>query len=126
MDFNSGIVVRFSRNDMVLCIVPSAMFRFELWSSSLYSTRPRKYVHQYLTKEARVLQSPWVRAWTFECKKLLVWNFDFFHCFIIDFILSSFLLTHMDIVILVNKKGFMHRDFLFLFMSHKAVYCCHK
>jgi len=72
MNFNSVIVVRFARNDMVLCIVPSAMFRFELLSSSLYSTRPRKYVHQHLTKEARVLQSPWVRAWTFECKKLLV------------------------------------------------------
>ena len=42
--------------------------------------------------------------------------------FIVDFIPRSFLVTHIDIVILTTKKNFLHRALLFLFMSHKLYF----
>jgi len=49
-----------------------------------------------------------------------------FSSLIIDFIPSSFLFTHVDIVILTTKKDFLHRDLKFLLMSHKAVLLLHQ
>jgi len=44
--------------------------------------------------------------------KLFFLRFRLFSCFAVDFILRSFLFTHIKIVILTNKKYFLHRALL--------------
>jgi len=46
-------------------------------------------------------------------KKLFFLKFRLFSCFAVDFILRSLLLTHIGIVILTNKKYFLHHALLF-------------
>ena len=45
--------------------------------------------------------------------KLFFLKLVLFSCFALDFILRNFLLTHIGIVILTNKKYFLHRALLF-------------
>jgi len=45
--------------------------------------------------------------------KLFFLKLLLFSCIAVDFILRSFLLTHIGIVILTNKKYFLHRALLF-------------
>jgi len=49
-----------------------------------------------------------------------------FTCSIADIILRSFLVTHIDIVILTTKKDFLHRALLFSFMRRKLYFCLKK
>jgi len=46
--------------------------------------------------------------------KLFFLKLLLFSCIAVDFILRSFLLTHIEIVILTTKKYFLHRALLFL------------
>jgi len=52
-------------------------------------------------------------------RKTVLFKVRLFSCFVVDFILRSFLFTHIEIVILTTKKYFLHRDLLF-FMNHKT------
>jgi len=54
-------------------------------------------------------------------KKTVLFNVRLFSCFVVDFILRSFLFTQIEIVSLTTNKDFLHRTLLFLNMSYKTV-----
>jgi len=58
--------------------------------------------------------------------KLFFLKFRVFSCFAVGFILRNFLLTHIGIVILTTKKYFLHRAFIVLIISRKAVLLLHR
>ena len=67
-----------------------------------------------------VLQALGTRAWPFECKKLFLdRSIILFYCFIIDFMLTSFLFTH--IASLPTKKRFIVS--CFVVHSYKSKMC---
>jgi len=79
----------------------------------------------YLYKGVTVLQTPGLRSeHMFGMERLFFLKFRFFSCFAVDFILRSFLFTHFGIVILTNKKYFLHRAFIVLIISCKLYFCC--
>ena len=65
---------------------------------------------------------PGARVWTY-------WKNCYFQrsivfLFVVDFILRSFLFTHIEIVILTTKKYFLHRALLFSLWVVKLYFCC--
>jgi len=54
----------------------------------------------------------------------VLFKFRLFSCFAVDFILRSFLLTHIGIVILTNKRYFLHRALLFSSWVVKLYFSC--
>jgi len=108
-----------------------------LWKQITYSTYHRGDLGSF---ESRVGLSPhcwccWGLLW--KCcrpprlgsehineKKLFFLKFRLFSCFAVDFILRSFLFTHIGIVILTNKKYFLHRALLFSLWVVKLYFWC--
>jgi len=84
------------------------------WSQVLSS------IQYFLTKDYTVvlntevlLQTPGLGSEHLNKKKLF-FKARLFSCYVVDFILRSFLFTHIEVVILTTKKDFLHRALLFL------------
>jgi len=69
-----------------------------------------------------VVADPGARAWTYW--KTVLLKIRLFSPFVVDFILGSFLFTHIEIIILKNKKYFLHCALLFLLLVIKQYFCC--
>ena len=69
---------------------------------------------QLTLKNVDCVADPGVRVWTYWMRKNCSFQNSMFSWFVVDFILRSFLFTHIEIVILTTNKCFLHRALLFL------------
>jgi len=61
-----------------------------------------------------------------QMRKTVLFKDRIFSCFVVGFILRSFLFTQIEIVILMTKKEFLHRALLFLLWVTKLYFWCNE